>query len=776
MPEKKTTYHPFMMSVLVLAVIQLFLFLSCTGLRNLPDEQYLYIGSDIHIEKAEPFKDYRKVKEELSRVLRPRPNSRLLLSRPRLWMHQVAGEPTGRGLRYLMKEQLGEEAVLFDPSYVERNTRLLNNRLYNLGYFDATTQYTVDSTKRTVGINYHLLLHSPYRFGSLNLVDREDPLAVAINTIMENSLISPDDPYSLQVLRRERERIDRELKKQGYYYFHPDHILFRADSASGNRKVDIYTTIKHDIPAGATRKYHIGNMYVHADYMTGSGQSPGKRDTLHPGKGIYFTDATGQFDMNTILRAISFKPDSIYDVRDHDRTLNHLMSLGTFQFVNLRFSPRSCNEKNLLDIRILLTPLERRSISAELRGVTKSNHFTGPGINTVFTNHNLLKGAESLQISLSGAYETLFGRQRTASSAEFGLDASLSIPRFVLPADWKDSPKALSPKTNISLGINYLSRTDAFHLTTIQAQYGYVWNRDMATQWRISPLVFNLFILGDVDEDLEGVFVGGNLLRKGLFEQFIIGGQYRYTYNSRLKRQSDHDWFLQLNLNLSGNLACLLMEQLPGVSPGEDGSHTLFNQSFAQYARTDVDMRYYRQLGTGRRLATRVFMGAGIPYGNSDMMPYVKQYVIGGSNSIRAFHPRSLGPGSYSRTEEEKGEYNIFRTGEIKLEANIEYRFDITNLLKGALFVDAGNIWRLREDEEVPGGMFATDRFLREIALGTGTGLRVDAGFFILRFDFAVPIADPATGDNGYFGPVRLFDRQWRRDNLVFNLGIGYPF
>lgn len=774
--NNNTTYHPLVVSVLVLALIPQFLFLSCTGLRNIPDDQYLYRGSELHIEKIEPFKDDRKVKEELSRVLRPQPNSRLLLSRPRLWMHQVAGEPTGRGIRHLMRERLGEEAVLFDPAYVERNIRLINNRLYNMGYFDAWTGHAVDSAKRTVGISYHIQLQAPYRFGSLNLADREDPLADAISTIMENSLIIPGEPYSLQVLRRERERIGKELKIQGYYYFHPDHILFRADSASGDRKVDIYTTIKQDIPAEATRKYKIGRIYVHADYMTGSAQYMGKRDTLQPARGVYYTDAANQFEVRTILRAISFRPDSLYDIRDHERTLNHLMSLGVFRFVNLRFSPRTVNEKNLLDIRILLTPHERRSIVAELSGVTKSNHFTGPGFSTVLINHNLLQGAESFQVSLSGAYETLFGRQRTASSAEFGLDASLSIPRFVLPAEWKESPKVLAPKTNISLGINYLSRTDAFRLTTLQAQYGYSWNRDMATQWRISPLVFSLFVLGDVDEDLEGVFVGGNLLRKGLFEQFIIGGHYRYTYNSRLKRQGDHDWFLQLNLDLSGNLAYLLMDNMPGGSPGADGRHTLFNQGFAQYARTDIDLRYYRQLGTGRRLATRIFMGTGIPYGNSDMLPYVKQYVIGGSNSIRAFHPRSLGPGSYSRTEEERGEYNIFRTGEMKLEANIEYRFDITNLLKGALFVDAGNIWRLREDEEVPGGMFATDRFFREIALGAGTGLRVDAGFFILRFDFAVPIADPATGDNGYFGPVRLFDRQWRRDNLIFNLGIGYPF
>ena len=766
------TYYPFLRRTCWLGFIILLMMSSCTGLRNLPEDEHLYTGSRIHLEKD--VKDDRNVERELLRVLRPEPNSKMLISRPRLWMYQHAGEPTGRGVRHWMKNRLGEEPVLFDDAYTDRNMRLLYNRLYNMGYFDAIVDEEQDSTARTISVDYRVILKQPYRVGSLIPADDDSSLAREINESLANSLIVTGDPYSLETMKRERQRIERALKEKGYFFFHPDHILFRADSAVGDRRVDLYTTIKADIPDAAQKPYHIGNIYIHADYMVGGGNSTAMQDTLNLEEGVYVTDDAGQFDPMMLRRAVFFEKDSLYHFQDHDRSLNHLMSLGTFRFVNIRFRAREEGDRNILDVRVLLTPVERRTISAELQGVTKSNNFAGPGLNTTLTNRNLFKGAEKLDLSLHGAHEILIGRQRSASSTELGMDATLSFPRFVLPAGWKESPQVLSPKTSISLGANYLNRTDAFQLSTMHARYGYTWNRDLATQLRIYPVVLNIFVLGDVQEDMEEDLVEGALLRQGLFEQFIMGGQLRYIYNSRLKSNNRNDWFVQLNLDMSGNIAYLLMDQVFSVSGQEDGSYALFDQSFAQYSKADGDVRYYWQMGEGHRLVYRLFLGAGLPYGNSDMMPYVKHYVTGGSTSIRAFHPRSVGPGRYVPDEETEGRYNIHQTGELKLEANVEYRFDITSLFKGALFVDAGNVWRVRDDENVPGGKFSTSTFYEEIAMGTGIGLRIDASFFILRFDFAIPLADPAT--DSFFHPVRLHKSRWRRDNIVFNLGIGYPF
>ncbi len=601
-------------------------------------------------------------------------------------------------------------------------------------------------------------------------------MADVINALSDESLIHSGEPYSLDLLKRERQRINGALKQQGYFYFHPDHILFRADSSANNRRVDIYATIKAEKPPAAGRQYRIGNIYIHADYLTDASLDQPDADTLAFGDGLFFFDAMQQFDPKTISRAIFLRKDSIYNIDDHNRSLNHLISLGTFQFVNLRFSPREDEDVHYLDVRVLLTPIRRKSLTAEVRGVTRSNNFAGPGVSASFTNHNLLKGAESLKLGVNAAYETLIGRQVSASSREFGLDATLSFPRFVIPFSRVSSPEVLSPKTNVSIGINFMGRTDAFNLTTMNAQYGYVWSRKPVNQFRISPVVFNLYRLGAIDESIEGILVGGTLLRHGLFEQFVIGGQYSYIYNSRLKPDAGNDWYFQANLDLSGNLAYLLMNNVMGVSPVDDGGYGLFNMSFAQYTRIDVDLRRYFNTGSDRQLVSRLFIGTGFPYGNSEMLPYVKQYVIGGANSVRAFHPRSLGPGSYAPEEDSQAVYNIYHTGELKLEANLEYRFGISGMFKGALFLDAGNIWRWKEDESVPGGRFDVNKFYEQIALGAGTGLRIDAGFFLLRFDFSFPLANPSVESTGYFDPVRLHKRDWRRENLVFSLAIGYPF
>ncbi len=758
-----------------LPVLIIVLATGCTGLRRLGEEEKLYTGARIHLEKEAEIEDDRNVERELERVLRPSPNASFLFFRPRLWMYQVAGEPTGRGLRYWMRERIGESPVLFEEVSVERNLRLIDNRLYNLGYFDSGVRHELDTARRKVSVDYHVQLEPPYRFGELHPVDDDTDLAKAINNHLDESLIEPGELYTLEVLRRERQRIEKALKEEGFFYFHPDHILFQADSTAGERSVDLYTTIKRDIPATAFRRYSIGDVYINADYMSRNSGQP--TDTLKLDEKIFFSDRRGQFKPEIIKQSLFLYPDSIYRLEDHSRSINHLMSLGTFQFVNIRFVPRQDGDRHLLDARVLLTPMQRRSLSAELKGVTKSNNFAGPGLSASLTNHNFLRGAESLRISTNFAYEALIGGQRTASATEFGLDASLRFPRFLFPFGWSARSPVMSPRTNISAGVNFLNRTDAFNLTTLQAGFGYVWNRDKATQFRVQPVVFNLFSLGNVDEDMEGVIVDGSVLRQGLFEQFIIGGQYGWAYNSRLKSEErSNDWYIQLNLDVSGNLAWLLLDQVLGASTGDDGGYGFFNQSFAQYTRADADARYYHQLGEGSRLAFRLFAGAGFPYGNSDVLPYVKQFVIGGSNSVRAFHPRTLGPGTYASETENGGVYNIHQTGDLKLEANVEYRFDITNIFKGAFFVDAGNIWRLKEDEEVPGGEFDSGRFYKQIALGAGTGLRIDTGFFVLRFDFAVPLADPATNNGRYFDEVRLFDRDWRRDHLVFNLGIGYPF
>ena len=760
--------------LLFLLAFLLFMGQGCSNLRYLEEGQELYTGSRIKFKHEDKISGLSKVESELESVMRPEPNATFMGMRTRLWLYNVAGEPTGRGIRHLMKNRFGRPPVLFDDVSVPRTTRLLENRLRNLGFFDSSVDYEVRQKNQKTSVNYTVSLRPAYTFSELLPLTETDTLSRHINETLDASLIKPGDHYRLQTLREERERIDRQLKRQGFFYFHPDHIIFRADTTIGDRKVEVHTALKPDNPPQAARSYRIGNVYVFADYLLNVAQNGRRADTIKLRDGLFLFDREEQLKPTTLANAIFLRRGEVYNVEDHDRTLNHLLGLGVFKFVNIRFEETTINGMPALDVRIFLTPAERKSLSAEVRGVTKSNNFAGPGLNVSFSNRNAMGGAEQLRFTTNTSVETLIARnQGPATSVEAGLEAELIFPRFVIPFKIRRSAPILLPRTSFSLGFNYLNRTDAFNLSALRLQYGYSWNQRIASNHRLSPIVLNWFALGRISENLGPGFFEGELLRRGLFEQFIMGSEYSLTYNSQLKRKRTNDWYFNLNLDASGNLARALFS-LAGATPDQEGSYKVLGQNFSQYSKADIDLRWYNQIGKGQRLATRFIAGVGVPYGNSQTLPYIKQFTIGGSNSIRAFHPRTLGPGVYEAPEELQGRFNIYQSGEIKLELNLEYRFDITRFVKGAFFLDAGNVWRLKEDEKTPGGEFYWNKFYEQMAVGTGTGLRIDVNFFVLRFDFAFPLVVPWDGWN--IQPVRPFNNDWRRQNLIFNLGIGYPF
>jgi outer membrane protein assembly factor BamA len=722
------------------------------------------------------------IEEELQRVIRPAPNQRIGPSRPRLWMYFAAGEPRGRGLRYLMRNRFGRPPVLMEQVDPERSRQLIENRLFNMGYFDGSASYQVHTTPRTASVQFLVHLQPPYILGTLYPAEATNAAARQVNALLEGSLLKPGRPYRLDELKKERDRLDREMKRLGYFYFHPDYLIFLADTMQGSRTVDLHLRIKHDTPPQALMTYRVGNIRIQADYLSDPAGSTTKQGGLSAGEGITLFDSQDQFRPGLFRSVLSLEPGSLYNLDAHDRSLNRLMGLGVFRFINFRFQEPAGlpdGDEGVLDLRILLSPAKKLTLAAEVRGVSKSNNFAGPGFDASFTNNNLLGGAERLHINVDASYEALLGRQPASASAwEAGLGAELVFPRFVVPFFRPVSDSRFLPRTSFQAGWRHLNRSDAFSLNSWQLQYGFSWNRSQTIHQKFHPVVINLFSLNDVSQDLEGLLAGDLLMRRGLFEQYIIGSQYSWLYNSQQETgdRGRNDLYLNLNLDLSGNLAWIAAGALSGSDQAKGRARTLWGHEFSQYTRADMDARYYLRARKGGRLAMRLVAGAGFPYGNSDYLPYVKQFYIGGVNSIRAFQPRTLGPGAYVPPDSLSGGFNPYHSGEIKLEASLEYRFGITGMLRGAVFADAGNIWTLKEHENTPGGAFSWDGFFRQIALGSGAGLRLDATFFVLRLDVAFPLADPRTERQGYLEPVRPLSKNWRRDKLVFSLAIGYPF
>jgi outer membrane protein insertion porin family len=740
---------------------------SCSNLRYLDDDQRLYTGSDINIESRERVRNEREIRSEAESVIRPQPNTKILFWRPQLWFYNIGGDAE-TGIGSWIRNTLGRPPVLFEDVDTERTAKLIENRLFNLGHFDATVDYSLGEKRKRTAVEYNIELVAPYTIRQVFSVRGNEPVVLEINRSMEETIIESGQLYRLADLRAERERIDRHLKERGYYYFHPDFLLFRADSSSGDRQIDLHLSIKPTAPQYALESYRIRNINIESGYRIEM------NDTDLPETEEVADNERRVLRSSALNRAIFLETDSLYRNFYHRQTLSHLIGMGVFRFVNIRFDRVSGEEDNYLDVRIILTPMEKRSLSTEIRGVTKSNNFAGPGLTASLNNRNLFRGAENLNINLDGSFETLLGQQGV-NSTELGISAELNVPRLILPYKVGTVSPRFIPKTRMSLAYSYLSRTDAFSLSSFRSQFGYIWNPSRSVEHRFNPFVFNAFRLGTIAPEFEEIFSREVLLRRGLFEQFLIGSDYTFLYNSQLADHRRHDWYFAGNIDLSGNLARLL-SNIFDAPTGEDGDYQIFNQSFSQFSRGEIDLRYYNNLGRTTRLATRFLAGIGLPYGNSEFLPYTKLFVIGGTNSIRAFQPRSLGPGAYEPPDAPGTTLNLYQSGEIKLEMNVEYRFAFNNIIRGAIFADAGNIWNLNENENAPGGEFLSDQFLSQIALGTGFGLRFDFTFFLLRLDLAFPLAVPYIDTDGYFQSVRPFDSQWRRDNLILNLAIGYPF
>ncbi|MFP4287687.1 MAG: BamA/TamA family outer membrane protein [Bacteroidales bacterium] len=755
--------------------LAILLFLSgCSNLRYLDEGQKLYTGSEIVIESEEKIKEKEDIENELQNILRPKPNEKFLYWRYRLWFYNITGDPPKWALSKWLKNTIGRPPVLYQDFDKENSIQLIENRLFNMGFFDATVDFESLEKEKKAKAKFGVNLKPAYQIRNINVVDNDNSLLELISKSMENSLLQNGEQYKLQTLKDERERISKVVRDEGYFFFHPDFLLFRADTNSRIRVVDIRLVLKPNMPPKANQKYKINNIYIDTDQIIRSETQSSEIDTTITDEGLIRL-GEGIIKPTPLERAIFFEKDKIYNTRDHDLTLNHLTGLGVYKFVNIRFSENeNQDENNLLDVSIRLTPIEKKTFSMEVSGVSKSNNFAGPGLNASFNNKNFLGGAENFSLSLTGAYEFLPGNPGV-TSAEAGIDSELTIPRFVAPFIPASVSTQYIPRTHIGFSLNYLSRTDAFSLSSANARFGYNWNLNRLTRHRLTPFTFSIFSLGNVSAEYDQIFNNQQLLRRGLFEQFIFGSEYSFFYNSQVLQHKKHNFYFNYNIDLSGNLLYGISETF-SLPKTDDNDYAFAGNKFAQYSKTDFDFRHYLDMGHGQKLVSRIIAGIAIPYGNSASLPYVKLFTIGGSNSIRAFQPRGLGPGTYESPDSLQSTFDIYRAGEIKLEMNMEYRYEFNNILKGALFVDAGNIWNIRENENSPGGKWDGNDFYNQIALGTGAGLRFDFTFFILRLDLAFPLAIPYSDSDSFLESPRFSDSKWRNQNLILNLAIGYPF
>lgn len=741
---------------------------ACSVEKFIPEDERLYSGASVEIIGDSLVKNQSELQALLEEVVRPTPNKKFLGMQPGLYYYYKNQDSTPGFINKWLYKQLGEEPVYKSDVETVQVEELLLNRLENKGFFYSrvVSDLIDDEKNKTSYAVYTVTVPSPYAMASYNLDTLPSPIYGAIKNSVASTKIKNGNSFNLSALKLERERIDSELKAKGYYNFNPGFLIFEADTNQyDNKQFDLFLKLKKDVPKEAITPYRISKINVYPNYDL-------SQDSLQ-------TEIVRYNEKNYIREEEFFKPKfldpfitleegQLYSPSTSKNTARRLSSIGTYKFVNIKYTEVASEANDSLrslEATIQLSPLNKRAVRAELQAVTKSNNFAGPSLGLTFTNRNLFKGGETLNISTSVGYEIQIGgdNQSGNSSLSLALKNELIIPRFITPITInKNFFKYAIPKTKVSLGVEYLKRTQLYTLLSGTGQFGYIWNANRYITHEFNPLSVTYTRLSNTTEDFETILAENPFLQRSFEQQFISGGNYSFTYNGMVDAYKTHQFFLNSTLDFAGNSISLLSKDPEDIS--ESTSKTFVGVEYAQFTKVDVDVRYHFNFGNGQKIATRLFAGYGYAYGNSEVLPYIKQYFSGGPYSVRAFKTRSLGPGTFTGD----GDSFFDQTGNIRLEANIEYRFPIFGFLKGAVFADAGNIWLSKENPVLEGGTFSSN-FINELGMGTGVGLRVDVQGFVIRFDLAAPFHDPGIEDES-----KRFD--FRVDEPVLNFAIGYPF
>ncbi|ALU26707.1 MULTISPECIES: BamA/TamA family outer membrane protein [Myroides] len=751
----------------------LFIF-SCNTTRHLAEDEYLYSGGKIVINSDSLSKSQKsEMNDELHGLLRPIPNATLLGMHPKLFFYNLAGDPEkSNKVRRWMRNKLGEPPVLFDQVDMENNKAILSNRLENQGYFNVDVTYdTLQPSDKRKGAEYTVIPGEQYKIREFTFAKDSTGIKQELSKAMPYTRLKKGRAYDLDVIKDERTRFDNYLKNKGYYYFSADNLLVQVDSSVGHHQVDLALKIKENTPKLALEPYTIDNIYIFSDYVLSDTNYMQALDSAQVYKDFKIVDPKGKFKSSIYDRAIHLKHGDTYNRNDHNLSLNRLVSLGVFKFVKNQFEiSDSLNHK--LNAYYFLTPDNPKAIRLELLGKMNSASYNGAELNLNWSNKNFMKGAEVFSVSAYGGADFQMSSANNGYNVyKVGLETSLTWPKIISPFNLQ-STSAYIPKTRAILGGEYLERSQLYSLQSFKASWGYLWKESAFREHDLKVFDINYVKPGHVTDYYKEYAAGNPSLERVLDKQLTFGPTYTYTYTNTSKKFKKGTIYYRGGLDLSANITGLLM----GANVDKDKEKSLIGVPFSQYIKTEHDFRHYLRLSKTSQLVSRIHAGIGIAYGNSKQMPYTKQFYVGGSNSIRAFRARTLGPGSFN-PEINNAKFMPDQSGDMLLEMNLEYRKKLFSIVHGALFVDAGNIWNLNDVSDRPGGKFSGD-FLNELAIGAGAGLRFDVTFLVLRFDFAFPLRVPyhASGERWVIDDINFGSSRWRKDNLMFNFAIGYPF
>lgn len=764
--------------IIVLAISAL-LFSSCSIHNFVPDDKYLVKSNKVVIEQ----KGSKISKSGVSKYISLKPYKTALQTNFGTWVFfQSDSKPNSKFWSW-MNKNFGNEPVYYDKAEADNSSIQMMRYIDNVGYFHSKVNHTVEfeGGRKLAWVTYHIYPSQPYH---VNKIEYNIGDSLMERFIMRDSTkfeLHEGDIYNAYSLSNQRDIITERLRNSGYYYFNHNNIQYEVDSNFMNHTLSIKMNVAPN-PL-AHRLYHINNISIYPNFSifkmnerpSDSAQLTveiGRRKTPNTLDFYYFEKA--RVKPQTFGHSIHIIEGTPYNLRSVTHTYESIGNFGLFGNVNIQFDSVPNDSLNLLDCRITMQQKDAHSFTVQAEG-TRSDGDLGIKASISYTNRNIFHGAEVFRMSIKSGIEaqkiidlteTEGNNNKVFNTREIGVTASLLFPKFMSPIKLTTFSRDVQPTTSISLGFNaqvryYYSRYIS------SATFSYDWKSSYRVRHTFTPILLNSVKIDKINPTFQAFLdAETNQRKKNQYTSHLVfGARYSLIYNTQRINQQGSFAYFRADLESSGNLLSLFNHTK--LMSEENGVHKIWNVPYAQFIRTSVDIRQHINLGRENWLVFRQLLGFGLPYGNSQDLPFERSFYSGGSNSLRGWIYRGVGPGAYVPDGND-----VERIGDMQLELNAEYRFPVYNIFNGAVFVDAGNVWTYNANEAIPNGEFRFNEFYKQIAMDAGLGVRIDVSFLLLRLDFAYAMRNPypdATGN--YWRFKNDFFDNWR-----MNLGIGYPF
>ncbi len=764
----KLRFGWFILVVLMLA--------GCSLTKYVPENKYLL--DDVRIQT-----DNKKVKpSDLTLYLRQHPNSKWFsLIKTQLYVYNWSGRDSTRWINRVLR-RMGDAPVIYSPEETMRSAEEITKAVQNMGYMGATVRTEREVSGKKMRLTYKVKTGKPYLVRSLSYDIADNKIRTYMYQDSAATLLRRGMYMDVNVLDAERQRITSDLQRYGYYKFNKDYISYTADTVRNTYLVDL---VLHLAPyhqrgggeAAPHTQYTINKVSFVTDYNmleSSTENTVSVTDSVHyRGYPIYYKDRL-YLRPRVLADNLHFAPGELYNAQHVQRTYLNFGRLQALKYTNIRFLETQIDSTRL-NAYVLLTKNKPQSISFEVEG-TNSAGDLGAGASVTYNHHNLFRGSEGFMLKLRGAYEAVSGLQGTGYNQnyiEWGAETSINFPRFLFPFLSRDFTRRISATTEFGLQYNYQMRPE-FTRIVASAGWSYRWGiQQQRAQHRLDLIDVNYLYMPWMDPGFRNLYLEQEqnyILKYNYEDRFIVRTGYSYTYNSAGFNPMSalrNSYTIRFNFESAGNILYALAKATR-MQKNDAGEYTLLDIPFAQYVKADVDFAKNIVIDSRNSLAFHVGAGIAIPYGNATVVPFEKRYFSGGANSVRGWSVRDLGPGSFP------GDNNFLnQSGDLKLDASIEYRTRLFWKFRGAAFIDAGNIWTLRDYEEQPGGKFKWNKFYKQIAVAYGLGIRLDLDFFVLRFDGGMKAINPVYES----GPLRypIVHPNFKRD-FAFHFAVGYPF